>query len=181
MGHWVLGRNQGHWRRQAASLARTTDVQAGSQGQLARCAVVGTRQDDEDREGELNQMNTPRAALHIAAEPAGGGEKSSAAMHDPDPLRRLEAELQRASGERPDGERLHEQAWSLLEEAWGLVTECLVLRDGLLDACHEIEQTMEGIQQRLEGLPAAAEPNAQERLAAGGQDAVGVSGDAAVS
>jgi len=100
-------------------------------------------------------------------------------MHDPDPLRRLEAELQRASGgERSDGERLHEQAWNLLEEAWGLVTECLVLRDGLLDACHEIEQTMEGIQSRLGALPAAADPNAHERLAAGEQNAIGAPGGA---
>ncbi|MFZ1153905.1 MAG: hypothetical protein WAN93_03260 [Solirubrobacteraceae bacterium] len=128
-------------------------------------------------------MNTPRAALHIAAGPAGGGGgESSDAEHDPDPLRRLEAELQRATGGEPsDGERLHEQAWSLLEEAWGLVTECLVLRDGLLDACNEIEQTMDGIQRRLGGLPAATEPNAQERLVAGGQDAVGASGDLTVS
>jgi hypothetical protein len=107
---------------------------------------------------------------------SGGGGESPDIVNDPDPLRRLEAELQRASGERTDGERLHEQAWSLLEEAWGLVTECLVLRDGLLDACREIEQTMDGIQQRLGALPTAAGSSAQERLAAGEQNVIGASG-----
>jgi hypothetical protein len=121
-------------------------------------------------------MNTPRAALHVAADTAvvGGGEGSDT-LHDPDPLRRLEAELQKASSERTDGERLHEQAWGLLEEAWGLVTECLVLRDGLLDACHEIEQTMDGIQRRLGALPTVVEPDAQEQLASGEQNATSAS------
>jgi hypothetical protein len=121
-------------------------------------------------------MTTPRAALHVAPKSAGGGGSDGSDLaHDPDPLRRLEAELQKASGERTDDERLHEQAWGLLEEAWGLVTECLVLRDGLLDACREIEQTMDGIQRRLGALPAVAEPNAQERLAAGEHNAMNAS------
>jgi hypothetical protein len=72
-----------------------------------------------------------------------------------DPLRRLEAELGEADGVRADDERLYTEAQSLVEEAWSLVTECLVLRDGLLDACQEIEQTMEGIQRRLAALPFA--------------------------
>jgi hypothetical protein len=136
--------------------------------------------DDGDLEGKQNRMTTPRAALHVASAPArGGGAEVPDLARDPDPLRRLEAELQRAGDERPDGERLHEQAWGLLEEAWGLVTECLVLRDGLLDACHEIEQTMEGIQRRLRALPAAVESNAQERLATDDRSTVSGSGGAA--
>lgn len=124
-------------------------------------------------------MTTPRAALHIASEtPEGPGSEISDLARNPDPLRRLEAELQRAGDERSDGERLHEQAWSLLEEAWGLVTECLVLRDGLLDACHEIEQTMDGIQRRLGALPLAGQSGVQERLATGEQSTVGASGGA---
>lgn len=112
-------------------------------------------------------MTTPRAALHVAGEPnaAASGEISDLAR-DPDPLRRLEAELQRVGDDRTDGERLHEQAWSLLEEAWGLVTECLVLRDGLLDACREIEQTMEGIQSRLAEMDAAGGGSPAGRLTA---------------
>jgi hypothetical protein len=80
----------------------------------------------------------------------GNGERLAA-----DPLRRLEAELGEADGGRADDEGLYAEAQGLVEEAWSLVTECLVLRDGLLDACHEIEQTMEGIQQRLAALPLA--------------------------
>lgn len=123
-------------------------------------------------------MNTPRAALHIASGSVGGGDgESSDAEHDRDPLRRLEAELQRAGGKFSDSERLNEQAWGLLEEAWSLVTECLVLRDGLLDACHEIEQTMDGIQRRLAALPAGAQPSPPERLETAEENAVSSSGD----
>jgi hypothetical protein len=89
-----------------------------------------------------------------------------------DPLRRLEAELQRAGGDRPDGERLHEQAWTLLEEAWSLVTECLVLRDGLLDACHEIEQAMDGIQRRLHAVPGVEPADARNGTTEGAQGAM---------
>jgi hypothetical protein len=137
--------------------------------------------DDGDLEGEQNRMITPRAALHVASAPSedSNGEDPDIA-HDPDPLRRLEAELQRAGGKFSDSERLHEQAWGLLEEAWGLVTECLVLRDGLLDACHEIEQTMDGIQRRLGALPGGAQSSAPERLASGEKNAMsGADGAAA--
>jgi hypothetical protein len=138
---------------------------------------LGTRQGRR----EAKAMTTPRAALHVAGEPRGGGNgEVSDLARDADPLRRLEAELQRASGgERPDADRLYEQAWGLLEEAWGLVTECLVLRDGLLDACHEIEQTMEGIQSRLGTLPATSESSVEERLRIGGQSTVNGSDGAA--
>jgi hypothetical protein len=98
-----------------------------------------------------------------------------------DPLRRLEAELGEASGGQPDDERLYEEAQSLVEEAWSLVTECLVLRDGLLDACHEIEQTMDGIHRRLGALPVAIELDGQERahgepIAASGSNGAGING-----
>src|ERR1700722_1403450 len=125
--------------------------------------------DDEDLEGEQNLMNTPRVELHVASDRQVGSDSPESAggqdldlARDSDPLRRLEVELQRAGGGQSDGERLHEQAWTLLEEAWGLLTECLVLRDGLLDACHEIEQTMGGIQQRLGSLPAALQPGMED-------------------
>jgi hypothetical protein len=126
--------------------------------------------DDEELEGEPNSMNPPRVALHVAADPHVGPDPRDGANREPsnpsrdsDPLRRLEAELQRAgAGDRADSERLHDQAWTLLEEAWGLLTECLVLRDGLLDACGEIEQTMEGMQQRLGALPAALESSSED-------------------
>lgn len=140
-----------------------------------RCLALD--KDDEDLEGEQNLMNTPRVALHVASDPQVGSDPKKSAggealdrRHDPDPLRRLEAELQRVGGEQPVSERLHDQAWTLLEEAWGLLTECLVLRDGLLDACHEIEQTMEGIQQRLGGLPAAPQLGAEDRSIAAGHE-----------
>ncbi len=116
-------------------------------------------------------MTTPRVALHVAAEPGGESGKSLDGAPDQDPLRRLEAELQGAGGERAEVERMYEQAWSLLEEAWSLITECLVMRDGLLDACREIEQTMEAVHHRLGALPVTVQAGAGERSAPDGLDA----------
>src|SRR6202451_3953060 len=101
-------------------------------------------------------------AMAAHAVPPGGFEDTDAVNGQStsvssDPLRRLEAELGETPGEHADDERLYAEAQGLVEEAWSLVTECLVLRDGLLDACHEIEQTMDGIQRRLTALPVAIE------------------------
>jgi hypothetical protein len=121
-------------------------------------------------------MKTPRAALHDASKSDGsaGGELSELSRDQEDPLRRLEAELQSADGGRPEIERLYEKTWGLLEEAWGLMTECLVMRNGLLDACAEIEQTMDAVNRRLEALSTEAEPDvlpiARQHSAASARD-----------
>jgi hypothetical protein len=113
-------------------------------------------------------MTTPRATLHVATESDGGASgRLSDLARDGDPLRRLEAELQSADPGHADVERLYEKTWTLLEEAWGLMTDCLVLRDGLLDACREIEQTMDAVHSRLQALSPATlsilqEPSASE-------------------
>jgi len=125
--------------------------------------------DDGDLEGRRDRMTTPRAALHVAAEPEQDTPLGSSP--DQDPLRRLEAELQSAGTDRDGVERLYEQAWSLLEEAWSLVTECLVMRDGLLDASREIEQTMNAVHRRLAALPAAARADAKQHPSADRADA----------
>jgi hypothetical protein len=117
-------------------------------------------------------------ASHGDPESAGDVEGDSMSL-PADPLRRLEAELGEADGARSDDEQLYAEAQGLVEEAWSLVTECLVLRDGLLDACHEIEQTMEGIQQRLAVLPFALETDDQVGDVSGAQAAT--SGPIAVS
>lgn len=84
-----------------------------------------------------------------------------------DPLSRLEAELGATGGDLPEGKRLHAETWGLLEEAWSLVTECLVIRDSLLEACQEVERTMGGIQDRLGAMAAASEPTVSEDLGNG--------------
>jgi hypothetical protein len=124
-------------------------------------------------------------AAHAASgggvECAGGANGANPSVSS-DPLRRLEAELGEAGGGRSDDGRLYEQAQSLVEEAWSIVTECLVLRDGLLEACHEIEQTMNGIHRRLDALPVAIELDRQEhvangeRAAASGSDGAPING-----
>jgi hypothetical protein len=109
-------------------------------------------------------MTTPRAALHVASESEGSTSgRLSELSRDQDPLRRLEAELQSSDGGHSDAERLYEQAWGLLEEAWSLVTDCLVMRDGLLDACAEIERTMDAVHRRLGALAVSPELASLER------------------
>jgi hypothetical protein len=119
----------------------------------------------------MEQAMAVPAASHGDPESSGEANGKSPSLAA-DPLRRLEAELGDADGGRADDEQLYAEAQGLVEEAWSLVTECLVLRDGLLDACHEIEQTMEGIQQRLAALPFALETNGQVGDANGAYAAV---------
>jgi hypothetical protein len=77
---------------------------------------------------------------------------SPSAIPSPDPLERLEAELGDQDGGRSSDERMYEEAQQLVEEAWGVLTECLGIRDGLLEACREVEQAMNGMQRRLGAL-----------------------------
>ncbi len=110
----------------------------------------------------------PNAASGTPASHNGDGP-----AHPPDPLQRLEAELsatgkQRSADRgRPDGAELYEEAQRLLEEAWGIFTECQVMRDGLLTACLEIEQTMDSIQLRIGGLPGTIGSNGNGQPANG--------------
>ena len=83
-----------------------------------------------------------------------------------DPLQRLEAELGEVDGGQSGDERLYEEAQSLVEEAWSILTECLGIRDGLLEACQEIERAMSSMQRRISALPIATEP-ADLKLPAG--------------
>ncbi len=100
------------------------------------------------------------AGRHVGPAVGANGESPSLPT---DPLCRLEAELG-ASGRQPESERLHEETWRLLEEAWSLVTECLVIRDGLLEACQEVERTMGGIQDRLGAMAATIDPDTPDEL-----------------
>jgi hypothetical protein len=114
---------------------------------------------------ERNSMDA-RAALHTASEFSATGAGDCAGLV-PDPLHRLEAELAGTDGGRPDGAWLYEEAIRLLEEAWRVFTECQVMRDGLLEACQEIEGAMEGIQRRLGGRSIATDQDPQQHPANG--------------
>jgi hypothetical protein len=66
-----------------------------------------------------------------------------------EPRGQLESELEATIHERQGGKQLYEDAQILLDEAWAIFTECRVMREGLVDACEEIERTMESIQARF--------------------------------
>jgi hypothetical protein len=126
-----------------------------------------------------------RPARHIALEASTNGDGEASTNGDgessslsPDPLRRLEAELGQTDRDRPDAAGLYEETQRLLEETWSIFTEILVMRDGLLEACQEIERTMNGIHHQLGALPVAIEPNGQEHLANGKRTAASSSNGA---
>lgn len=102
-----------------------------------------------------------RAELHGEFAPSGDAAGESPSLPS-DPLQRLEAELSQADGGQTGDERLYEEAQSLVEEAWSILTECLGIRDGLLEACQEIEQAMSSMQRRLGAPPPAVEPDGLE-------------------
>lgn len=103
-----------------------------------------------------------RAELHGEFASSGDAAGESPSLPS-DPLQRLEAELSQADGGQTGDERLYEEAQSLVEEAWSILTECLGIRDGLLEACQEIEQAMSSMQRRLGAPPPpAVEPNGLE-------------------
>ncbi len=65
---------------------------------------------------------------------------------------------QQRTRDRPVNERVrellppHGQLGRNGDESWELLTDCLLLRDGLIDACREIEQGMRATRTRLDEL-----------------------------
>jgi hypothetical protein len=43
------------------------------------------------------------------------------------------------------------------DEPWQVLTECMLLRDGLLDACRELERGARELRERLEAIPPSGE------------------------
>jgi hypothetical protein len=92
--------------------------------------------------------------------PEGANDKRPTLV--PDPLERLEAELGQADGAQSGDERMYKEAQSLVEEAWSVLTECLGIRDGLLEACREVEEAMGSMQRRLGALSVAIDAEGPE-------------------
>lgn len=80
-------------------------------------------------------------------------------------MKRAHDATARAKPRRP-GDEPSEEARRLLEEAWNVYAQCLVMRDGLLEACEAIEQAMREAQQRLAALALPAESQVQHLSAA---------------
>jgi|ERR1039458_15858 phage tail tape-measure protein len=92
--------------------------------------------------------------------PAVGDGSGPGLAHDP--LRQLETELQATAGTRPDGLQAYEEAQALLDQAWSIFMECRVMREGLQEACREIEEAMDSIQKRFGSPQTPVEPNSRE-------------------
>jgi hypothetical protein len=75
------------------------------------------------------------------------------------------------AGERPVNERVRAALPSLApqdapdgDEPWELLTECMLLRDGLVDACGELERGARELRRRLESILPGAEGARTEAL-----------------
>lgn len=166
-GHWALDRNLRHSMTMTSSVALAKGALMRWRRLKAVRAAVASDRDDNDMEQAMAAQAVPPGGFEDT-DAVNNGKSSS---RSPDPLRRLEAELGETPVVHSEDEGLYVEAQGLVEEAWSLVTECLVLRDGLLDACQEIEQTMEGIQRRLAALPIAIEADVQGRVVNGARAA----------
>jgi len=111
---------------------------------------------------ERDRMDA-RAPLDASVEAEAVGDDAEASMLAADPLRWLESEQDPADPGPDRAVVVDEQTRRLLDEAWSLFTECVVLRDCLLEASAEIERTMAGLQRQLGALPVAAEPNGRQQ------------------
>jgi hypothetical protein len=113
-----------------------------------------------------------RALLRGAGEgkPAGG-EQLDQLEQEVALLREENARLKmgrQQAGERPVNERVRAAFPTLGEdgadadEPWEVLTECMLLRDGLVDACRELERGARELRARLETLLPNAEGPATE-------------------
>lgn len=119
----------------------------------------------------IDRMGSPRWARWFRA--AGGAAQSSTQSRH---LDELESELAllreenarlKVKQERPGARSVNERVRELLppageegtgsDEPWELLTQALMLRDGLLDACHEIELSMRELRRQLDAILPAGE------------------------
>src|SRR6267378_7843206 len=112
---------------------------------------------------ERDRMDA-RAPLDASVEAEAVGDDEEASMLAANPLRWREREMHTRDPGPGAAVVVDEETRRLLEEAWSLFTECVVLRDGLLEASSEIERTMAGLQRQLGALPVAAEPNGRQQV-----------------
>lgn len=103
-------------------------------------------------------------------------------------LREENARLKVERHRRPDPGRIIDRMRDLRQESHAgqaddvvarVVIECLALRAGLLEACQEIQQAMQGMQSRLGTLSVAVEARGKDQERRAGRIAVGVPVDGA--
>jgi hypothetical protein len=104
-----------------------------------------------------------RAAGGSSSSPSGQSRQLEELMSELALLREENARL-KVQQERPRERPVNERVRELLplgdeapqsadsDEPWELLTDCLMLRDGLVDACREIEEGMRETRRRLDAI-----------------------------
>jgi hypothetical protein len=164
-GHWAPAQNVRHFGGRVpgpTDLERTGRLLGAIRPERSGLARLPATGQPKRNERKRMDAGAPRDGSRSAPRP----DENAGSPHANHPITRLEAEIERT--ERPGGVEPAETE-RLLEETWSLFTECLVIRDGLLEACDEIERTMGGLQHKLGALPVGIEPHppANGTLAAG--------------
>jgi hypothetical protein len=137
---------------------------------------MGTTRIDATRPASAPRSGTDRATTGLRQwlRVAGGGGVRSAPAQLLDELEREVALLREENarlkvareraGERPIDERVRGALLALDrdptgdgDEPWELLTECMLMRDSLLDACRELERGARELGRRLESIVPGAE------------------------
>jgi hypothetical protein len=145
MGHWAPSADVRHFRSRATppeGLQHTDRLLRAVHTEESQPASWPTQ---TEYRNERKRMDA--SARQDDAHDGQGEGRQELAAQPADPISRLEAEIE-GTDRQTDGASPQETE-RLLEETWSLFTECLVIRDGLLEACEEIERTMGGLQRRL--------------------------------
>jgi hypothetical protein len=107
----------------------------------------------EELEAELALLREENARLKVERHrPADAG-------HVIERMRSIRPES--ASSEQRDGETAHPK------QSAQLIAECLLMRDGLMDACQEVRLAMQGIRGRLGSLAGDIQGRAGEQAVSG--------------
>jgi hypothetical protein len=123
----------------------------------------------------IDRMGSPRWVRWFRA--AGGSATPSTqsrhveALESELALLREENARLKVKQERPGARSVGERVRELLppageeggdsDEPWELLTQCLMLRDGLIDACREVEQGMRETRRRLDAILPEVEGRAE--------------------
>lgn len=154
-GHWAPRQNVRHYGGRASGpqgLERTGRLLRTIRSRRFQSARLPTRYSEHRNERKRMDAGAP----HDVSQQVPRQDDHESAALPAHPIRRLEAEIERTEG--PEGAAPAETE-RLLEETWSLFTECLVIRDGLLEACDEIDRAMGGLQSKLGALPVGIEPH----------------------
>ncbi len=124
-------------------------------GRLLRLGVSGSAGSSSEDPTALGELETELALLREE-----NAWLKVERHRPPDAGRIIESMRELADASQPQS---HETEGVQSTDDQRVMVECLAIRAGLLEACKEIQEAMQGIRQRLSGLSVDVEANASDR------------------